>query len=121
MSNTVRPDGGPLLLAIDVGNTNIVFGIFDGERLGEIWRLETLRGRTADELRVLVSRLFAEAGLETARVSGVVLSSVVPPLTGTVARMARDAFGWTPSSSTPPTPACASAISRRKTSGRTGS
>jgi len=93
MSNTVLTDGGPMLLAIDVGNTNIVFGIFDGTRLGEIWRLETLRGRTADELRVLVGRLFAEAGLETARVSGVVLSSVVPPLTGTVARMARDAFG----------------------------
>ena len=93
MSNTVLTDGGPMLLAIDVGNTNIVFGIFGGARLGEIWRLETLRGRTADELRVLVCRLFAEAGLETAQVSGVVLSSVVPPLTGTVERMARDAFG----------------------------
>ena len=92
VSNTVLTDGGPMLLAIDVGNTNIVFGIFDRGRLGEIWRLETLRGRTADELRVLVGRLFAEAGLETARVSGVVLSSVVPPLTGTVTRMARDAF-----------------------------
>ena len=82
-----------MLLAVDVGNTNIVFGIFDGSRLGESWRLATLRGRTADELRVLVGRLFAEAGLDPARVSGVVLSSVVPPLTGTVAGMARDAFG----------------------------
>ena len=93
MSITVLTDGGPMLLAVDVGNTNIVFGIFDGPRLGESWRLATLRGRTADELRVLVGRLFAEAGLETGQVSGVVLSSVVPPLTGTVTRMARDAFG----------------------------
>ena len=66
-----------MLLAIDVGNTNIVFGIFDGTRLGESWRLATLPGRTADELRVLVSRLFAEAGLDMGRVSGVVLSSEV--------------------------------------------
>ncbi len=82
-----------MLLAIDVGNTNIVFGIFDGTRLGESWRLATLRGRTADELRVLVSRLFAESGLEMAQVSGVVLSSVVPPLTATITRMVQDAFG----------------------------
>ncbi len=85
-----------MLLAIDVGNTNVVFGIFDGARLRERWRLETLRGRTADELRVLVSRLFAEARLDMAAVSGVVLSSVVPPLTGAVAGMAGDAFGVEP-------------------------
>ena len=82
-----------MLLAIDVGNSNIVFGIFDGTRLAESWRLTTLRGRTADELRVLVSQLFAESGLEMAQVSGVVLSSVVPPLTATVTRMVQDAFG----------------------------
>ena len=82
-----------MLLAVDVGNSNIVFGIFDGTRLGESWRVATLRGRTADELRVLVSRLFAESGLERALVSGVVLSSVVSPLTATITRMAQDAFG----------------------------
>lgn len=86
-------DGRPMLLAIDVGNTNIVFGLFDGPRLGESWRLDTLRGRTADELRVLVSRFFAEAGLETGRVTGAVLSSVVPPLTETVTTLVRDMFG----------------------------
>ena len=82
-----------MLLAVDVGNSNIVFGIFDGTRLGESWRVATLRGRTADELRVLVSRLFAESGLDRALVSGVVLSSVVSPLTATITRMAQDAFG----------------------------
>ncbi len=78
-----------MLLAIDIGNTNIVFGIFDGETLSESWRLATLRERTADELWVLVSRLFEERRLDRTRVSGIVLSSVVPPLTATVTEMVR--------------------------------
>jgi type III pantothenate kinase len=82
-----------MLLAIDIGNTNIVLGIFDGETLSESWRLATLRERTADELWVLVGRLFEERGLDRTQVSGVVLSSVVPPLTATVAEMVRRAFG----------------------------
>ena len=82
-----------MLLAIDVGNTNIVLGIFDGKRLGESWRLSTLRERTADELWVLVSRLFEDRGLDTTQVSEVVVSSVVPPLTASVAEMVRSGFG----------------------------
>ena len=82
-----------MLLAVDVGNTNIVFGIFDGETLSESWRLATLQDRTADELRVLVSRLFAERGLDVRGVSGVVLSCVVPPLTATLTEMVRRTFG----------------------------
>ena len=82
-----------MLLAIDVGNTNIVLGIFDGEILRQSWRLATLHDRTADELRVVVSWLFEERGLDTKQVSGVVLSSVVPPLTATVTEMVRGAFG----------------------------
>ena len=85
-----------MLLTIDVGNTNTVFGIFQTETLTEIWRLATLRDRTADELRVLVSRLFAECGLEMAEVTGVVLSSVVPSLTTTVSEMTDRAFGRMP-------------------------
>ena len=82
-----------MLLAVDVGNTNIVFGIFEGEALSESWRLATIHDRTADELRVLVSRLFAERGLDMQVVSGVVLSSVVPPLTATLTEMVKSAFG----------------------------
>ena len=82
-----------MLLAIDIGNTNIVLGIFDGETLSESWRLSTLRERTTDELWVLVSRLFEDRGLDTKLVTGVVLSSVVPPLTASVAEMVRRAFG----------------------------
>ncbi len=80
-----------MLLAVDVGNTNIVLGIFEGEVLTESWRLATLRDRTSDELRVLVGRLFEERGLQMEDVSGVVLASVVPPLTSTVAEMVRGA------------------------------
>jgi type III pantothenate kinase len=82
-----------MLLAIDIGNTNIVLGVFDGETLSESWRLSTLRERTTDELWVLVSRLFEDRGLDTRLVTGVVLSSVVPPLTASVVEMVRRAFG----------------------------
>ena len=81
-----------MLLAIDVGNTNIVLGIFQGDVLTVSWRLATLRDRTADELRVLVGRLFEEWGLDMTEVSGVVMASVVPPLTTTVTEMVRGAF-----------------------------
>ena len=60
------------LLAIDVGNTNIVFGIFDGDALRVSWRLTTLSGRTVDELWVLVSRLIVERGVQPDDIDGVV-------------------------------------------------
>jgi len=82
-----------MLLAVDIGNTNIVLGIFEGEDLTQSWRLATLQERTADELRVLVGRLFEERHLDMTGVSGVVLASVVPPLTSTVTEMVRGAFG----------------------------
>jgi type III pantothenate kinase len=85
-----------MLLAIDVGNSNIVLGVFDGERLAESWRLQTLRERTADEIGILVTHLFAERGVEKSAVDGIIISSVVPPLTGTMEEMAERYFGRTP-------------------------
>ena len=85
-----------MLLAIDVGNSNTVLGVFDGDRLTESWRLQTLRERTADELGILVTHLFAERGVDKARVDGIIISSVVPPLTGTMEEMAERYFGRTP-------------------------
>ena len=70
-----------MLLAIDVGNTNIVLGVFDGERLADSWRLATLRERTADELGILVTHLFEQSGVDRTAINGIILSSVVPPLT----------------------------------------
>jgi len=77
------------LLAIDVGNTNIVFGIFSGDVLRVNWRLATLPSRTVDELWVLVSRLIAEKGVPLDDIDGVVLSSVVPALTTTISEMVK--------------------------------
>lgn len=81
-----------MLLAIDVGNTNIVLGVFDGERLTESWRLVTMRDRTADELGILVTHLFERSRIDLARVDGIILSSVVPPLTGTMEEMCERYF-----------------------------
>ena len=85
-----------MLLAIDVGNTNIVLGVFDGDRLTQSWRLQTLRERTADELGILVTQLFGQSGARQGRIEGIILSSVVPPLTGTMQEMAERYFGQTP-------------------------
>lgn len=85
-----------MLLAIDVGNTNIVLGVFDGSRLTNSWRLATQRERTADELGILVRQLFASIALDYSRVGGIIISSVVPPLTRSVEEMARQYFGREP-------------------------
>jgi type III pantothenate kinase len=84
-----------MLLAIDVGNTNIVLGVFDGASLVQSWRLQTLRERTSDELGLVVDGLFAHSRIERARIRGVILGSVVPPLTGTMRAMAQRYFGVT--------------------------
>jgi type III pantothenate kinase len=85
-----------MLLAIDVGNTNIVLGVFDGARLAQSWRLQTLRERTADEIGILVTNLFGQSNIDKASVDGIILSSVVPPLTGTMEEMAERYFGRLP-------------------------
>jgi type III pantothenate kinase len=85
-----------MLLAIDVGNTNIVLGVFDKGRLIHSWRLQTMRERTADELGLLVDGLFAHRGLSPSGVTGVVLGSVVPPLTSTVWLMIKRYFDRDP-------------------------
>ncbi|MEO6213882.1 MAG: type III pantothenate kinase [Vicinamibacterales bacterium] len=85
-----------MLLAIDVGNTNIVFGAFDGELLTERWRLVTMRERTADEIGILVTHLFARSDISTAAIDGIILSSVVPALTRTMEEMCERFFGKRP-------------------------
>ncbi len=84
-----------MLLAIDVGNTNIVLGVFEGTTLLQSWRLQTVRERTADELGLLVDGLFAHHHLDKSRVDSLILGSVVPPLTSTTRGMAERYFGLT--------------------------
>jgi type III pantothenate kinase len=85
-----------MLLAIDVGNTNIVLGVFRDTELAQSWRLATLRERTADELGILVTSLCAHHELSRNDITGIVMASVVPPLTGTMIAMVHGYFGRAP-------------------------
>jgi len=82
-----------MLLAIDIGNTNIVWGIYDNRTLLAHWRLATDTKRTADEYGILFSNLLAAAGILPQRVSGAIISSVVPVLTPTFEEMVEGSFG----------------------------
>lgn len=85
-----------MLLTIDVGNTNTVLGVFRGEELIANWRLTTARTQTVDEYGVLTRNLFSLAGLNKEMISGVIISSVVPPLNWTLAEMSRLYLGKKP-------------------------
>jgi len=85
-----------MLLALDVGNTNTVIGVFDGQALLTHWRLSTRREGTRDEYGILIKGLFDFAGLAFQGVSAVIISSVVPPLQGPLEEMARQYFGLEP-------------------------
>jgi type III pantothenate kinase len=81
-----------MLLAIDVGNTNTVLGVYDGARLVAHWRVETTSRRTFDEYGILLLQLFAHAGLDPAKVEAVAVSSVVPPLQFNLEQMSERYF-----------------------------
>src|SRR5204863_175149 len=83
-----------MLLAIDVGNTNIVLGVFEGATLIRSWRLQTLRERTSDELGLLVGGLFAHSRIERVQIRAIILGSVVPPLTPTIHAMSAWWKAW---------------------------
>jgi len=82
-----------MLLTIDVGNTNTVLGVFRGEELVANWRLTTAREQTVDEYGVLTRNLFTLAELDRDAITGVIISSVVPPVNWTLAEMSRVYFG----------------------------
>jgi type III pantothenate kinase len=82
-----------MLFTIDVGNTNTVLGVFRGEELIANWRLTTAREQTVDEYGVLTRNLFTLAGLDRGAITGMIISSVVPPVNWTLAEMARVYFG----------------------------
>jgi type III pantothenate kinase len=82
-----------MLLTIDVGNTNTVLGVFRGEELIANWRLTTAREQTVDEYGVLTRNLFTLGGLDRDAITGVIISSVVPPVNWTLGEMSRVYFG----------------------------
>jgi len=85
-----------MLLVIDVGNTNIVYGLFDGASLKHQFRVETGRGRTADEYRVVLHQLLSMNGITAGAVTAAALASVVPSLTEPMSELVRKSFGTDP-------------------------
>jgi type III pantothenate kinase len=81
-----------MLLAIDVGNTNIVYGLFDGDQLRHQFRVESSRSRTADEYTVVLRQLLALEGVPDGAVDAVIVASVVPSLTEPMVLLARRGF-----------------------------
>lgn len=94
--NTVEHRDGNLLLAVDVGNTNVVLGIFADDRLTHHWRLATSVSRTADEAWIVFSSLCRSKAVDPEQISGAAISSVVPDMTTIFTEMVEDNFGIEP-------------------------
>ncbi len=85
-----------MLLVIDVGNTNTVLGVFDGDDLRAHFRIETSRGRTGDEYAVLFRQLFELAGLPWPTATAGIVASVVPPVQHPIEALFADHLHITP-------------------------
>jgi len=85
-----------MLLVVDVGNSNTVVGVFEGDELRDSLRLETHRTRTADEYRVILRDLFAMSSIDPIGVNAAIMSSVVPPLIPVFEQACERMFGVTP-------------------------
>lgn len=87
---------GNHLLAIDVGNTQTVIGLFVGDALKASWRLGSVARRTKDELAIIIEGLFRLSGYEMSKVKKVAIASVVPPLGPTLVELSKTYFGTEP-------------------------
>ena len=85
-----------MLLTIDVGNTHIMMGVFEGEKLKLFWRISTAWERTEDELGVVIKNLFYHSNISSEDISGMVISSVVPPLMYSLEKMSKKYFKLDP-------------------------
>lgn len=85
-----------MLLAIDIGNTNTVVGIYRGAQLLESWRLVSSHTRTADEYWIMVRQLCVSADIPMEQIDGIAISSVVPELTDSFTKMSRIHFNLDP-------------------------
>lgn len=85
-----------MVLVIDVGNTNIVLGIYEGRKLLNFWRVKTDEGKTSDEYGMIIDRLFSMQGFKLQDIEAVTISSVVPPIMYTLEHMARKYIGKEP-------------------------
>ncbi|MCP4540699.1 MAG: type III pantothenate kinase [Chloroflexi bacterium] len=85
-----------MLLAIDIGNTNITFGLYEGDALGPRWRIRTIHEKMPDEYGLLMDQMFRHRGYQPEQVTGAVIASVVPPLTPVFEQACRDYVGQDP-------------------------
>lgn len=85
-----------MLLVIDVGNTNTVLGVYDGDEMVRHWRLQTHQGRTSDEHGIFLRQLFELSGLEAGEVEAAIISCVVPPMERHLVGMVGDYFACAP-------------------------
>ena len=85
-----------MILTIDVGNTNTVFGLFDSEEMICDWRISTDKDKTADEYGLLFSNFFLKAGYNNEEIECIIISSVVPPVVSALEEMALEYFDITP-------------------------
>src|SRR5438045_7815462 len=85
-----------MLLAIDVGNTNTVLGVFDRSALRDSFRVQTEKDRTGDEYGLQLKSLFDFAGMKMTDVHDVIVSSVVPPMAFPLEQMSKRFFGKKP-------------------------
>lgn len=81
-----------MLLAVDIGNTNITVGLFNGRILRATWRMRTDASKAEDEYRLLINNFLMEATVPHSEIHGVVVSSVVPPLDGTFQQISEHNF-----------------------------
>ncbi len=82
-----------MLFTVDIGNTNITFGLYDGETLRSSWRIRTIHEKMPDEYGILVVQLFRHRGYQPDQVTGAAIASVVPPLTPVFQQVCRDYLG----------------------------
>ena len=85
-----------MLLVVDVGNTNIVAGVFEDKTLKVHWRFSTDRSKTADEFGIMLRSMFAYSDVEMDKISSVIISSVVPPVLIPLCHMCERYFGIKP-------------------------
>ena len=85
-----------MLFAIDIGNTNIAMGVYQGNNLKYHWRISTDTNKTSDELGVLLNQLFEYNGASFKNISAVVISSVVPTIMSDMAAMCEEYIGVKP-------------------------
>ncbi len=85
-----------MLLAVDIGNTNVTFGVFEGEELRATWRIATDVSKMADEYAALLLNLLRYQGLDTSDIKEIALCCVVPPLLGTFDELFQRYFHTSP-------------------------